>query len=560
MNRTIAAGLFLLLVCVSLPATLVAADPANEKALAKEIDAVMSAVYKPGEPGAAVIVRRGGKTLFRKGYGMANLELGVAVEPDMVFRLGSITKQFTAVSILLLAERGLLTLEDGIEKHLPGFPAGDRKVTIAHLLGHTSGIRSYTDMEEWLKMWRRDMTPAEIIAMSGEKPFDFEPGARWSYCNTGYVMLGAIIEKVSGRSYGEFVNENIFRPLGMTRSGYDHTEVIVPRRVAGYQRGKLGFVNAPYLSMTQPYAAGSLLSSVDDLAAWNDALLGGRVLKKESLRRAFTPFTLTDGESTGYGCGWMVADLRGHRTVEHGGGIMGFTSYALCLPDDGIYVAVLTNCAGAGSNPEPRAVRIAELALGLEAEEFKPASLSTADLDSLAGVYENRAGEARYISREGNVLYSQRAGGGRYPLQPVSATEFRLPDSPTLIRFTTGGDGRVSGLRLWPRTGPAETYRRTDKPLPHPRKEISLAPEKLARFAGEYELMPGFTIVVTLENGRLMAQPTGQPKFEIFAESETAFFLKVVDARILFDADSDGRVAGLTLLQGGQRLPGRRIR
>ena len=545
---------------VALGAALSAAVPGGDKKLFAEIDMVMNDAYKPLEPGAALIVRRNGKTLFRKGYGMANLELGVKVEPDMAFRLGSITKQFTAVAVLMLAEQGKLSLQDEIGKYISDFPTGDKRVTIAHLLAHTSGIKSYTNMEEWLPLWRKDMTPAEIIAMSKDKPFEFSPGERWNYNNSGYVMLGAIIEKATGKTYEGFLREAIFTPLGMKNSGYDRTERVIPRRVPGYHKDNDGFVNAPYLSMTQPYAAGSLYSSVDDLAVWNDAVFSGKLLKKEWLEKAFTPFTLASGESTGYGCGWFVSELRGHRCIEHGGGINGFTSYALSLPDDGIYVAVLTNSAIAGRDPETRAVRIAELVMGLKPEERTPIPLTAGELDALVGVYVNQAEEERFITREGEKLLSQRAGGARHPIQAASADEFFFTDAPTIIRFTRDGQGKVSGLRVQARYGPAEIYRRTAKPLPAEKKEIALDSRLLDRLAGEYELQPGFLIVITNEAGRLMGQATGQEKVELFAESETEFFLKVVDARIVFDVDAAGGVIGLTLFQGGQKLPAKKIK
>ncbi len=484
---------------------------ADEK-LAARIDKVMSEIYTPGEPGAAVIVRRGGRTLFRKGYGLADLELAVRVEPDMIFRLGSITKQFTAVAVLMLAEQGKLSLNDEIGKYLPAFPTGDKKVTIEHLLTHTSGIKSYTNMEEWLQLWRKDMTPQEIIDMSKDKPFEFTPGERWNYNNSGYVMLGAIIEKVSGQSYEQFIQTRIFGPLGMTHSCYGNTERVIPRRVPGYQKNNDGFINAPYLSMTQPYAAGSLLSSVDDLATWNDAVLSGQLLKKEWLDKAFTPYRLANGESTGYGYGWFISDFRGHRCIEHGGGINGFMTYGLSLPDDRVYVAVLTNSVIAGRDPETRAVRIAELVLGLAPLARQHVTLAPAELDALVGVYANPNNEERYITREGEKLFSQRAGGARYPILPASASEFFFEDTPTVIRFTRDGQGGIAGLRVQARIGPAEVYRKIEKPLPIERKEIALPPALLARYAGEYELMSGYLLSVTAEGGRLMGQATGQPK------------------------------------------------
>jgi CubicO group peptidase (beta-lactamase class C family) len=559
-NKKIGYRLLPALLFLALAAQLGAGVPGSDRKLANEIDKVMNEIYKPGEPGAAIIVCRNGLTIFRKGYGLADLELAVKVEPDMIFRLGSITKQFTAVAILMLAQQGKLSLQDRIDKYLPTFPTGDKKVTIEHLLTHTSGIKSYTNMEEWLQLWRKDMTPKEIIDMSKGKPFEFAPGERWNYNNSGYVMLGAIIEKISGLSYEEFIAQNLFAPLGMKHSAYGNTERIIPRRVPGYQKNTEGFINAPYLSMTQPYAAGSLLSSVDDMAVWNTAVLSGKLLKKEWLDKAFTPYKLANGESTGYGYGWFISDFRGHRCIEHGGGINGFTSYALALPDDKVYVAILTNGAIEGRTPEPRAVRIAELVLGLPAQERKPVTLSAAELDSLVGVYENADGEARYITREGERLFSQRAGGAQYAILSAAAAEFFFSDTPTVIRFSKNSQGQVDGLRVQARIGPAEVYKRTDKPLPVTRREIVLKPELLGRYTGEYELMPGFSIVINNEAGHLMGQATGQPKIELFAESETNFFLKAIDAQIIFDLDAAGRVTGLTLFQGGQKLPGKKVK
>ncbi|MBP7864630.1 MAG: serine hydrolase [Acidobacteria bacterium] len=528
--------------------------------LAREIDAVMGEMFKPGEPGAAVIVVRDGKTLFRKGYGMANLELGVAVEPDMIFRIGSMTKQFTAAAILLLAEEGKLSLQDEVTKYLPGVKTGGKKITLEHLLTHTSGLPSYTEAEGWPKLWRQDMSIEEILDLTKDKPLEFAPGERWNYCNTGYVMLGAVVEKVSGQTFGDFVEAKIFKPLGMNRTSYDSTERVIPHRIPGYHQGKDGFINAPYLSMTQPHAAGALISTVDDLALWNEAVFAGKVLKAESLGRAITPFKTTGGESTGYGYGWMIGSLRGHRTVEHGGGIMGFSSYGLSLPDDGIYVAVLTNGVGPGRDPESRAVRVAEAALNLPPEAIQAVTVPEKDLDALVGVYEGPTGQTRYITREGDKLCSQRKGSQKYTLTALSPTEFRFPDSPTRLLFHKDDQGKVDGVRLETRVGMAETYRKTDKPLPAARKEITLEPKLLERYVGEYELQPGFSLVFTAEDGRLMIQATGQPKFEVFPESETRFFLKVVDAQVEFTLGEGGKATGLTLHQAGAHLPGKRIR
>ena len=530
------------------------------EALAGKIDAVMSEVYKPEQPGAAIIVRKSGQTVFRKGYGLADLELQVPLDPDMVFRLGSITKQFTAVSILLLAQEGKLGLRDEITKFLPDYPAQGRKITIEHLLTHTSGIQSYTDMAEWLPLWRKDFTLKELIDLFKDKPMQFEPGERWAYNNSGYILLGAIIEKVSGKTYEAFVDANIFKPLGMKQSYYGSAERVIPRRIPGYQLGKGGFVNAPYLSMTQPFAAGSLLSTVDDLAVWSEAVFSGKLVKKEWLEKAFTPYKLENGESSGYGYGWFTADFGGHRSIEHGGGINGFTSYAMTFPEDGIYLAILTNSAAPGRAPEPRAVKIAWLALGLPEPGRKAVSLSANDLDRLTGVYVDERKQEFYISRDGNKLFAQRQGGTKSELLAASAAEFFTGDNPTRILAEKDAAGNMTKLRIEARIGPAQVYTKTANPLPSPRKVAVVDPKIYDLYAGEYELNPGFLITILRRGGKLISQATGQPEVELFPESETRFFLKVVDAQVDFVKDAGGRVTGLVLRQGGMDLPAKRIR
>ncbi len=553
--------LALLAVALAVPAVRVlAARPAPQGDLAAKIDAVMAGVYKPGDPGAAIIVRKDGQTIFRKGYGMADLELSVAVEPDMVFRLGSITKQFTAVAVLMLAQDGKLGLQDEITKFLPDYPTQGKRITVEHLLTHTSGIQSYTDMPEWLPLWRKDFTVKELVDFFKDKPMQFEPGRNWAYNNSGYILLGAIIEKASGKTYEEFVTERIFKPLAMKGSSYGSTERIIPRRVPGYQTGKEGVINAPYLSMTQPYAAGSLLSTVDDLAVWSDAVFAGKLVGKEWLDKAFTPYKLMNGRSTGYGYGWFVGDFDGHRSIEHGGGINGFTTYEMTFPEDRIFLAILANSAIAGRDPEPRAVKIARLALGLPEPEREAIALPARDLEAFAGVYADERKREFYVSREGDRLFAQQQGGAKNELFPASAAEFFLKDNPARFVFVKDTGGRVSGLEIKSRIGPAQVLTKTDKPLPAQRKEATVDPKLYDRLTGDYELAPNFILTIVGRGDKLMSKATGQPEVQIFPESETRFFLKVVDAQIDFILDAAGRVTGLVLHQGGQNLPAKKIR
>ncbi|HSL84316.1 MAG TPA: serine hydrolase domain-containing protein, partial [Thermoanaerobaculia bacterium] len=321
------AGLVLVLALASLPAA------AADTGLAAELDARFSQAYPADGPGAAVLVKHGDQVILRKGYGLADLELGVPIAPEMVFRLGSITKQFTGAAILLLVQEGKLAVDGTVAEVLPGYDGPAGPVTVHQLLTHTGGVPSYTDVPEYVAGMREDVTTEQMIDRFREKPLDFEPGTGWHYSNSGYFLLGRIVEEVSGLSYEEFVETRIFGKLGMERTRYGHVSEIVPGRVGGYQGAPGSYQNAAFLSMTQPYAAGSLLSTVDDLARWDEALRGDELLPAALRELLWTPANLADGRATGYGYGFVVHDYQGHRLVEHGGGINGFVTSMVRIPE-----------------------------------------------------------------------------------------------------------------------------------------------------------------------------------------------------------------------------------
>lgn len=321
-------------------------------------------LYKSDAPGAAIIVTRNGKTIFREGYGMADLAANIPVHPSMAFRLGSITKQFTAVAILILAEHGKLDVRDLLHRHLPEFPNKGAGITLEHLLTHTSGIPSYTNLPSYEATMARDMTVAEMIATFKDLPLEFAPGERFEYCNSGYFLLGAIIEAVSGMSYADFVARHIFEPLGMRHTAFEGHQRQPVTQVSGYSHDDEKFVPADPLSMSQPYAAGALVSTVDDLALWDRAITTRQLLTEAGWRKAFTPYVLADGSSTGYGYGWEVRTLQGSPSLEHDGGINGFATHAVRLPQQGIYVAVLTNSDSGIADAMQVATQLAAITIG----------------------------------------------------------------------------------------------------------------------------------------------------------------------------------------------------
>lgn len=411
------------------------------------IDRVLAASRQSDQPGYTIIVVKEGATLLRKGYGTADMAAHTPLKPDTVLRIGSITKQFTATAILLLVDEGKIRLDDDITVYLPDYPTRGQQITIEHLLTHTSGIASFTSKPGYMSDMARDVTVPHMIDTFKGDPLDFAPGSRYKYNNSGYFLLGAIIEKVSGQTYDKFVAERIFIPLGMTRTAYEGHERGQAEQAVGYTRTAQGYQPAGPLSMTQPYAAGALVSTVDDLARWDAAVSSGKLLKAASWQRAFTPYVLSTGKSTGYGYGWSVASLRGTPMIAHSGGINGFASYALRLPDEKVYVAVLSN-ADSGISVSETAYQAAAIAIGKPFPEHQPVKLAAAVLDAYAGAY-NVEGEGAYtVRRDGEGLAVQR--GTRPPLtvQAYSQSGFFIPGELNTIDFARDAQGRATGFTL----------------------------------------------------------------------------------------------------------------
>jgi CubicO group peptidase (beta-lactamase class C family) len=426
------------------------AAPQQTTAAASGYGKILSSVYKAHEPGAAALVAKGDQILFLGAAGMADLELAVPLSPEMVFEIGSITKQFTAASIMLLAEEGKLAVSDPMTKHLTSYPSYGQNITVEHLLTHTSGIVSYTGIPGYMATKvRNDVTVQQLIDAFKDLPVEFAPGERYAYNNSGYILLGAIVEAASGMRYEDFVKKRLFEPLGMKTAYYGCATCIIPRRASGYDGGPGGFINQRYLSFTQPYAAGSLMMTVSDLHRWARALFGGKVVTPSSLKRMTTPYVLKSGEPTGYGYGLQIATLRGRRAIRHGGGIFGFSTDALYLPDQDVFVAVFSNNAAGGSiGPGLPASKLAALAVGDPFLEFTEVALSEDVLRRYVGVYEISKEARRTVTLRDGALYTQRTGGALTRATPASPTRFFYQTSLSYFDFVVE-DGRVTAMVMY---------------------------------------------------------------------------------------------------------------
>jgi len=312
-------------------------------ASADSIDDVIRAEMKrQGVPGLSLGVVKDGRVFRAEGYGFANVELQVPATRKTVYQSGSVGKQFAAMAAMLLKEEGKLKLDDPVSKYLPGTPDAWKPITIRHLLTHTSGIPEYTRLIDLTKNYSEE----ELLKKAFSLPLDFQPGEKWSYSNTGYAVLGFLMSKAAGKFYGDYMQEKIFKPLGMETARIINEADIIPNRAAGYQYSFMKLKNqswvAPQLNTT---ADGSLYISIDDMIKWDAALAAGKLVSKESYDLMWTPVKTPDGKENKYGFGWMIEKSKGKRRLHHGGSWQGFTTYIDRRPEDKFTVIVLTNCA-----------------------------------------------------------------------------------------------------------------------------------------------------------------------------------------------------------------------
>lgn len=307
------------------------------------IQSILRKVFKDRyAPGGVFLVAQHGQLLYHEALGQANMELMVPMKTDQVFQIGSMTKQFTAVAILLLEEQHKLKVTDRVVQHLPDFP--NKEITIHHLLTHTSGLKDFTRMKVIKEIAQKEMTPTDLVALFKNEPLDFEPGTKMEYNNSGYVLLGHLIETISKDTYANFIQQNIFQKAGMTQSRYATDRSLIPQRALGYHLKDEGYVNKTVIHYSVPYASGALMSTTMDLWKWQQALNAGKIIANTSLQKAFTAYTLVDGSNIQYGYGWHIRSIQGMETREHGGSIFGYKSMAVYIPQLDLYVVGLSNC------------------------------------------------------------------------------------------------------------------------------------------------------------------------------------------------------------------------
>lgn len=403
----------------------------QDKELVKQIDKSISDNYKNYTPGCAVLIAKKGEVLLEKGYGTANIELNVPIKSEMVFRIGSITKQFTAMAILQLADKGQIALTDSIQKFIKDFHFKGKTITIENLLTHTSGIKGYEQIDPKVpNAMRIDFSPKTVIDSLDKLSLEFDPNTRYNYSNSNYFLLGYIIEQVSGKSYHQYIKENIIEPAGLSSTFYESQTHLIPNRANGYSLSDGKYWNADFISMALVYSAGALRSNVSDLYKWHKALYEGKIVKKETFLKAIQPYKLVDGKQIDYGYGFFNKTENGINSIGHGGAIDGFRAIEMYYPEQEIYITLL--CNSETDIFERFFQSISNIILGIKADnEVKEIKLSGEILENYVGTYKNdKYNVSIKIYRANGRIYGDLSNGtGSYLMfLALTDTKFFLPD------------------------------------------------------------------------------------------------------------------------------------
>lgn len=438
-------------ILVMSPSGMASAAPARPSApkpadLASAADAIVRAAYPSDGPGAAVVIMRHGRVAYASGRGLADVERRRSITPATPFRMASITKQFTAAVILQLVDEGRISLDDPLSRFFPDYPSPGAGATVRQLLNHTSGIQSYTFIPGW---WadpaktNRPYTTAEMIAQFRDQPVTAQPGEAWLYNNSGYVLLGAIIELKTGMPWYQAVEERIARPLGLSSVTYERSGKTVPGLALGYieESGRRQLARPMHMSV--PHAAGGLVGTVGDLAKWGSALHHGRVVSPALYQEMIRPTQLRSGMTEPYGLGLALYNIRGHAAIGHAGGFFGYNTDSAYVPADDLFIAVFANSDEPATSPEILLRRLAALALGKPHPELRPVKLDRRLLEPLLGTYSADDGSPsrRFFVREGR-LYTARGSESEYEAFPAGDDRFFYgPGSLSWFKIERKGNG-----------------------------------------------------------------------------------------------------------------------
>ena len=525
--------------------------------LAQQAEAYLAKAYPADGPGAAAIITENGKTIFVGGRGLADVEGKKPIVPGTVFRLGSITKQFSAAAVLRLVEQGKLSLDDPLSKFIPGYPAPGGAATVRQLLNHTSGIMDYTEIPGWMAEanTNKPYTTDQLVAVFKDMPSPFKPGEKWQYDNSGYVLLSAVIEKVTGKPWDEAVAELVTSPLHLEQIRSGVAEADIPAMAKGYSVKEGKVVPALKIHMSVPSGAGALVGTVGEMADWANALHQGRLLNAASYAAMIAPTKTADGKTAPYGFGLGMNDVRGHPVIGHNGGIFGFSTESIYFPNEKMFVAVFANSDEPQVRPGIAAHKLAAMMVGDPYPEFTAQPVDMKAIEPLLGVYAFDDIERTFFARDGK-LYTQRAGGGEVEAFPAGGGKyFYGPESLSWFEVTRSAAGTPQiNFHAEGANKPSMALRKG--PVPPVAPAFAVPSATLDSYAGRYDSAVG-PFVIAREGEKLSVKLREQAPRALKAVSLTEFEVAGVGAKLRFNS-TGGKVTSLTLFQDGHELEAKR--
>lgn len=540
----------------------------------KQLDSLYQSFFKPQEPGAIIVVAQEGKILFKKAYGMSDLEKNIPLSTEHKMGIGSISKQFCAIAILLLQQEGKLNIKDDIHQYLPQYNTYGRKITIQNLLSHTSGIPSYTEIYEFAELAKNNVPIQRLVKLFESKPLIYEPGSNWSYSNSGYVLAGLIIEKITGKPFNDFLQQRIFKPLLMNDTYLGSSTELIPNKTGEYAVNAKGRIKVESTyDWYWAYAAGQIVSTVDDMVKWNEGLNDTNFIKPSLLSLAHQSFILTDGTDAHYGLGWATGSFKNKTMIQHGGSIGGYRSQGMRIPVDHLYFLVMSNSALTNSG------LVANKTLSVlydmpPLKEKKDPSLQWKDWE---GVYEAPSSGLRlqlnfgptptyYTIRvdSNQKVTVQRTGGTKSVLTPAGKDLLFDKSNPFAgWQAERNTSGEITGIRFtkhFPGYGPDRFNKKVSTQLPGDKLAQKADSILLQQCKGIYEHSLGDRMIVKVDEGGITIENSGGgPKVKCYYIGHQSFYLKDVDQEFVFETDKKGQVIGCHFFNGNNIIQMKKI-
>jgi CubicO group peptidase (beta-lactamase class C family) len=545
---------------------LLAQSPSIGPEKIKSLDSLYRSTFQASDPGAIILVAQEGRPVFKKAYGMANLENNVLLNTDHKMGIGSISKQFAAVSILLLQQEGKLNIKDDIRKYLPAYNTYGKTITIENILSHTSGIPSYTEMNGFDTIVNKPISNFQLVKFFEKQPLLFEPGTNWSYSNSGYVLTALIVEKITGKPFNDFLQQRIFKPLLMTETSLGSSDFILPGKSGEYSgptpKGRIK-METQY-NWYWAYGAGQIISTVDDMLKWDDALYRPGFLRSDLVNLAHKSFILKNGEDAHYGTGWAISTFKTKSMVQHGGSIGGYRAQGMRIPEDRLYILILSNSAATNASLAANKT----LSILYEMPAIKENRENVQSWKDIEGVYASPNAGLRLQSNFGNksAFYTIRVdSANRVTAQRTSMAPTTLsPGGKDLLfdktnpftgwKIERNAQGAVEGIRFtqhFPGYGPERFNKIISGTVPSKPETGKIESAGLVKYTGTYAPEFGDRAKIIIEKGQLYSEDSNiGTKTQLHWISGNTFWVKETDMEIVFDANAKGVISGAHFFNG----------